>query len=68
MKKLTAHEKSWTQGFAAALSTVFVVSPDKALPADVLHESGLSLDDLKAAGVEDYDFDHVASSVREKGG
>ncbi len=66
-KRITMRDKAWTQGFAAALSITYNVSPDKSLAADVLHESGLCFDDLKAAGVEDYDLNHVLASLQVHG-
>jgi hypothetical protein len=66
--KATEYDKAWTQGFATALSITHSISPDKELAADVLHESGLSVDDLKAAGVEDYDMRQIEASIRYRDG
>lgn len=64
-KRLSARDKAWTQGFAAALATVHFMSTDKALAGDVLRESGLTLDDLREAHVEPCDMEKIEASASD---
>lgn len=55
--------KLFLRGFAVALADVMRLHGEEVIVRDVLNEAGVTVDQLKRAGVEDYDLREIRTAM-----
>lgn len=66
-RRNAAHNNSFAQGVALALADLNRKFDQPAMVADVLEETGLTIKQLRAAGVEEHDLRELKKCLRKKG-
>ena len=58
------HDPQWLQGFAAGIAAIDRMHDCPSFVVDAMHGDGVSVADLKRAGVEPFDLDVIRKAMK----